>query len=151
MRTDTIQHQVAVVVSRFHHLITDRLRQSALGTLDAGGYGEGEVTVVDVPGAFELPLMAQCLAQTGLYEGILCLGCVIRGETDHYDHICRVVADGIGRVSLENRLPVIFGVITAGNRAQAEDRAGGKKDLGRQGAEALLDMICRCHAVCAPR
>jgi 6,7-dimethyl-8-ribityllumazine synthase len=139
-----MQTRIGIIASRFHDDIVDRLTAHAQERLSTGGIPAAQQTLIRVPGAFELPLVAQELAQSDRVDGILCLGCVIRGETDHYDHICRVVADGIARVNLDTAIPVMFGVITAPSRAAAEARAGGpgaKKDLGTDGATALLEMI----------
>jgi 6,7-dimethyl-8-ribityllumazine synthase len=95
--------------------------------------------VVRVPGAFELPLVAQALAQSGNFDAVVCLGCVIRGETDHYDYVCSQAAAGIMRVGLDSGLPVIFGVLTTDTLEQALARAGGK--VGNKGADAVFAAV----------
>ncbi len=134
--------RVAIVASQFNAEICEALLATAVGHLRAAGIAHDALTVVRVPGAFEIPVMAATLAARGNLSGILCVGCVIRGETDHFDHICRTAADGIARVALDYRLPVIFGVITAHTREQALARAGGAHgNMGLQGAQTLIAMM----------
>lgn len=129
----------AIVVARFYAELAERLVGSARERLVDGGVGE--VDVFDVPGAFELPLAARYAAQTGRYAGVVCLGAVIRGETDHYEYVCAEAARGIGQVGLETGVPCAFGVLTVDTYEQAEARAGGgKRDQGRDSAEAVLTM-----------
>lgn len=133
--------QLAIVASHFNADITQRLCDGALETLHAAGIVAEQVRVVRVPGAFEIPVVAQQLAASGRYEGVLCLGCVIKGDTDHFDHICRTAADGLQRAALATGRPIIFGILTCDTRAQAEDRAGGRHgNLGSDGAKTLLEM-----------
>jgi len=126
--------QFAVVVSRFNHFITDKLFEGALDVLRRSGAEEEAVTVVKVPGSFEIPLAAQSLARSGKYDAVVCLGTVIRGETKHFDLVAQEVAKGIASVSLESGVPVAFGVVTAENIEQAIERAGTKS--GNKGGEA---------------
>ena len=101
--------------------------------------GVGEADVIEVPGAFELPLAALYAAESGRYEGVACLGVVIRGETDHYDFVCSEAASGLQTVQLETGVPCAFGVLTVDNHEQALARSGGdKRDQGRHAAEAIL-------------
>lgn len=131
-----------IAVSRFNREITQCLLDGARQALANAGVPEEQVAVVEVPGAFELPLAARWLVRGGRCNGVVCLGCVIRGDTDHYDHICRAAADGIARVGLEDGVPVTFGVLTAHTREQAEARAGGALgNLGADSARTLLTMV----------
>jgi 6,7-dimethyl-8-ribityllumazine synthase len=129
----------AIVVGRFYEDLAERLVAGAQEAFaDAG---EDEADVFDVPGAFELPLAAKFAAQTGRYDGIACLGAVIRGETDHYDYVCSEAARGIQEVQLATGVPCAFGVLTVDNLEQALARAGGgKRDSGRHAAEAVMTL-----------
>lgn len=136
---------VAIIVSKWNDRVTSALFKGALDTLIAAGIPAKNIIKYAVPGSFELPMGAQ-MALTKSEEtelaGIICLGCVVQGETRHFDFICQSCADGVMRVGLDFDLPVIFGVLTTENEQQALDRAGGK--LGNKGAEsavALLEMI----------
>lgn len=129
----------AVVVSRFNDLVTGRLRDGAVDTLRRHGVAEERITVVQVPGAFELPLVAQALARSGKYAAVCCLGAVIEGETSHNQYINQQVAGGIMRASLETGIPITFGVLTCQTLEQAMNRAGGK--VGNKGTEAALAAI----------
>ena len=129
----------AIAVGRFYEDLAERLVAGAQGTFAEAGVGEADV--VDVPGAFELPLAASYLAQTGRYDGVACLGAVVRGETDHYDFVCAEAARGIQDVQLRTGVPCAFGVLTVSTMEQALARAGGgKRDQGRHAAEAVLRM-----------
>ncbi len=129
----------AIVVARFYTEIADRLVAGATEVFQAAG---ASVDVHDVPGAFELPLAARLCADSGRYSGVACLGCVIRGETDHYEFVCAEAARGIAEVGLETRLPCAFGVLTVESREQAMQRSGGgKRHGGREAAEAVLAMV----------
>jgi 6,7-dimethyl-8-ribityllumazine synthase len=130
----------AVVVARFYEDLAERLLAGARAAFaDAGA---GDVDVFDVPGAFELPMAAKLVAETGRYAGIACLGAVIRGETDHYDYVCAEAARGIQDVQLATGVPCSFGVLTVDTMEQALARAGGgKRDSGRHAAEAVLALV----------
>ena len=129
----------AVAVGRFYEDLAERLVAGAQGAFAEAGAGEADV--FDVPGAFELPLAASYLAETGRYDGVACLGAVIRGETDHYDFVCAEAARGIQDVQLRSGVPCAFGVLTVSTMEQALARAGGgKRDQGRHAAEAVLRM-----------
>ena len=131
----------AVVAARFNEPITKRLLDGALRAFAAAGVGESAVDVHWVPGAFELPQAAAHLARTGRYAGLVCVGCVIRGETPHFDFIAGQAAAGIQRVALDTGVPATFGVITALTEAQAWERAGGAVgNRGTEAAEAALEM-----------
>ncbi len=129
----------AIVVARFNELVTKRLLEGALDTFLRHGVPSGHLTVVWVPGSFELPLAADRLAKSQKYAAICCLGAVIQGETSHHEYINQQTAAGILRVGLESGVPVLFGVLTCSSMEQALDRAGGK--AGNKGADAALAAI----------
>ena len=129
----------AIVVGRFYADLAERLVASAEDALRAAGCEEPDV--FDVPGAFELPLAAQYAARSGRYQGIVCLGAVIRGETSHYDHVCAEAARGIQDVQLRTGVPCAFGVLTVESMDQALARAGGgKRDQGAHAAQAVMAL-----------
>jgi 6,7-dimethyl-8-ribityllumazine synthase len=128
-----------IVVSRWNSFITERLLQGALDALRRSGCREEDITVARVPGAFEIPRQARTLAETGKYDAIITLGCLIRGETDHYEHISTEVTRGIGQSAQETGVPHTYGVLTCENLEQALDRAGLK--AGNKGFEAALSAI----------
>jgi 6,7-dimethyl-8-ribityllumazine synthase len=128
----------AIAVGRFYEDLAGRLVAGATRVFEEGG---AEVEVHDVPGAFELPLAAKYCADSGRYEGVACLGAVIRGETDHYDYVCGEAAAGIARVQLDTGVPCAFGVLTVDSMEQALARAGeGKRHQGEDAARAVLRM-----------
>lgn len=129
----------AIVVSRWNSFITERLLQGALDALRRTGCGQHDITVVRVPGAFEIPSQSRTLAETGKFDGIITLGCLIRGETDHYEHIATEVTRGIGQSAQETGVPHTYGVLTCENLEQAVDRAGLKS--GNKGFEAALSAV----------
>jgi 6,7-dimethyl-8-ribityllumazine synthase len=129
----------AIVVSRFNSFITDRLLQSAHDGLMRSGAVKRDITIVRVPGAFEIPSAARTLAETKKYDAIICLGCLIRGDTAHYDVIVNEVTRGIGQSAQETGVPHAFGVLTCDNLEQAIDRAGLK--MGNKGFEAALAAV----------
>jgi 6,7-dimethyl-8-ribityllumazine synthase len=130
-----------VAVARFNEPITKRLLDGALRALTAGGVAESAIHVQWVPGAFELPQAAAHLARTGRYAAVVCVGCVIRGQTPHFDFLANQAAAGIQRVGLDTGVPTTFGVITALTEAQAWERAGGNVgNRGTEAAEAALEM-----------
>ncbi len=132
---------IAVIVSRFTEDLTERLLQGALDTATELGVPDWGLEVVRVPGAFELPSAAEELAATGRYDAIVCAGCVIRGETTHYDYVAGEAARGVAEVARAYDLPVTFGVVTAENRAQAEARSGGAKtNMASDAMRAAIDM-----------
>ena len=134
--------RVVIVASRFNRDIVDRLLSGALDALEQTGTGRDEVRVVRVPGAFELPLAARRLADSGEYDAVVGLGCVIRGETSHFEHISRAVTDGLERVSLDSGVPVGFGVLTTDTVDQALARSGGGAgNRGYDAAVAALEMV----------
>src|SRR3990167_1652551 len=125
----------AIVVSQFNQAITDGLLHGALSRLHELGVTQSHITLVKVPGAVEIPLAAKLLARCKKYQAIICLGAVIRGDTDHYDYVCQQVSGGCQQVMMEFDIPVIFGVLTTKNMQQAQDRIGGK--MGHKGIEAV--------------
>jgi 6,7-dimethyl-8-ribityllumazine synthase len=131
--------RVAIAVGRFYEDLARRLVDGAQAALAEAGAPAADV--FDVPGAFELPLAAAYAAQSGRYEGVACLGAVIRGETDHYDYVCAEAARGIQDVQLRTGVPCAFGLLTVETMDQALARTGGgKRDQGRHAAEAVLRM-----------
>ncbi len=135
------ERRVALCVARFYEQLADRLEAGARDALQAAGVTE--IDRYDVPGAFELPLVAKYAAQSGRYQAVVCLGAVIRGETDHYDWVCASAAQGITDVQLETGVPVGFGVLTVDTMEQALDRVtgGAKRDTGGHAALAVLASL----------
>ena len=131
--------KVAIVVARFNELITEKLQQGATDAWRRCGGDESALEIARVPGAFELPFAAKLLADTGKFAAIVCLGCVIRGATDHYDYVCGQTASGLMKAGLDSGIPVIFGVLTTDTLEQAFERAGSK--AGNKGADAMLAAI----------
>ncbi len=132
----------AIAVSRYNETITARLLDGAVETLTAQGVADSQIDVAWAPGAWELPLVAAELAAGGRYQAILCLGAVIRGETTHDQHINRQVSSALGNLSLEYRMPVLFGVLTCQSLEQALNRAGGSVgNKGHECADAALEMV----------
>lgn len=129
----------AVVVSRFNAFITERLLQGALDGLRRAGTSDREITVVRVPGAFEIPVAAKHLAESGQYDAVLCLGTIIRGETPHFEYISAEASKGIAAAAMESGVPVSFGILTVENLEQAVDRAGLKS--GNKGFEAAMTAV----------
>jgi 6,7-dimethyl-8-ribityllumazine synthase len=131
----------AIVVSRFNSFITERLLQSACDGLLRSGAKKKDIAVVRVPGSFEIPGAARTLAETGRYDGIICLGCLLRGDTAHYDVIVNEVTRGIGQSAQETGVPHAFGVLTCETLEQAIDRAGLKMgNKGFEAAQAAVEM-----------
>ena len=129
----------AIAVGRFYEDLAQRLVAGAQRAFAAAGVGEADV--FEVPGAFELPLAAKYLAESGSYAGVACLGAVIRGETDHYDYVCAEAARGIQQVQLATGVPCAFGVLTVQSMEQALARSGGgKRDQGEHAAKAVLAL-----------
>ena len=128
-----------IVVSRFNSFITERLSAAAIDALERAGASSKEVDVVHVPGSFELPLAAKKLAATGRYDALIAIGCVLRGETTHYDYVCSETARGLQLAQMDSGLPIIFCVLTCDTLEQAIDRTGLKG--GNKGFEAGLAAI----------
>lgn len=131
--------KVGIVVSRFNDFIGERLLDGAVDTLVRSGAADNDIDVVKVPGTFEMPVVAKTMAKNGNYDAIICVGCVIRGSTPHFDYVAGEAAKGIAKVSLDFETPVAFGVITADNLEQAIERAGTKS--GNKGRDAALTAI----------
>ena len=131
--------RLAIVVSRFNSFITERLLSGALDALQRAGADEKKIEVVRVPGSFEIPVAAKQLAQTGRYHAIVCLGCILRGDTQHFDFISAEVTRGVQLAAVETGVPISFGVLTTDNLEQAVDRAGAKS--GNKGAEVALAAV----------
>ena len=129
----------AIVVARFNELVTKRLLEGALGTFRERGVKDDRLTVVWVPGSFELPLIVDRLAKSKKYAAVCCLGAVVQGETSHHEYINHQVSAGIMRSGLESGIPVLFGVLTCSSMEQALDRAGGK--IGNKGSDAALAAL----------
>ena len=137
--TDANGLRFGVVVSRFNHLVSARLLEACTAELAVRGARPDDVHVAWVPGAFEIPLAARALAQTGRYDAVVTLGAVIRGGTPHFDYVCQGVTDGVREVMRKTGVPVAFGVLTCDDVDQALARAGGEE--GNKGAEAALSAI----------
>ena len=129
----------ALVVSRFNDFITDKLAGGAMDGLVRSGAQEDDIDIVKVPGAFEIPLIAKKLANTGRYQAIICLGAVIRGATPHFDYVSAEVTKGIAMIGLEAEIPVIFGILTTETIEQAIERAGTK--AGNKGWSAAISAV----------
>ena len=125
-----------IVVSRFNDFITEKLLGGAMDALTRTGTKEGDIHVLKVPGAFEIPLAAKKLADTGRYHAVICLGAVIRGATPHFDYVSAEVSKGVAQVSLDSEIPIIFGVVTTDTIEQAIERAGTK--AGNKGWSAAM-------------
>lgn len=131
--------RLAIVVARFNHHITDALLDDALTAIEKLDGKKDAVTVAYVPGAFEIPLVAKKLALSGKYDGVLCLGCVIRGGTPHFDYVCQGVTNGVMQAMLETNVPMAFGVLTTDTLQQAAERSAGQ--AGSKGQEALMALL----------
>ena len=131
--------KIGIVAARFNEFITSKLLSGAMDGLLRHDVREEDISVAWVPGAFEIPLVASKMAQSGKYDAVICLGAVIRGSTSHYDYVCNEVSKGIASVSLSTGVPVMFGVITTENIEQAIERAGTK--AGNKGYDCALGAI----------
>jgi 6,7-dimethyl-8-ribityllumazine synthase len=131
--------KVAIVVSRWNAFITDRLLEGAIDTLLRHGVADADIAVVKVPGTFEIPLLAQNLAASKRYDTIICLGCLIRGSTPHFDYIASECTKGIASAMMQHSTPITFGILTTDSIEQAIERAGTK--AGNKGAEAAMAAI----------
>jgi len=136
---DAKGRRFGIVASRFNEIVSRRLVEGAVDCFVRHGGKETDIEVYWVHGAFELPFMAKNVAQSGLWDAVLCLGAVVRGETPHFDYVAGEAARGIGRVGLETGLPVVFGVVTADTMEQAMERAGAKG--GNKGWDAAMSAI----------
>lgn len=131
--------KVGIVASRFNEFITSKLLGGALDMLRRHEVAEEDITTAWVPGAFEIPVIAKRMAESGKYDAVICLGAVLRGSTSHYDYVCNEVSKGIAQVSMGTGIPVMFGVLTCENIEQAIERAGTK--AGNKGAECANGAI----------
>jgi 6,7-dimethyl-8-ribityllumazine synthase len=133
---------VAVIVSRFNNLFTDKLLEGALDCIRRHGGDEERVTVTRVPGAFEIPYVAARLARSGRYDAVICLGAVIRGDTPHFDYIANESAKGIAQIAIETGIPVVYGLVTADTLEQAIERSGTKAgNKGWDAAHSAIEMV----------
>lgn len=134
--------KIGIVVAKFNELVTRKLLDGAKQGLEQLGVEANNKIVYWVPGAFEIPRVVKLLSNSGKVDGIISLGAVIRGETSHYDYVCNEVSSGISQVSLNNKVPVMFGILTADSMNQALDRAGGKSgNKGIECASGVIEMI----------
>mgnify|MGYP001295948092 FL=1 len=131
--------KVGVIVSRFNNFITEKLLDGAMDGFNSHGGAENDLTVVRVPGAFEIPIVADRMAASGKFDALVCLGAVIRGDTPHFDYVCDAVTRGLGHAVAAHKVPIGFGVLTTDNVQQAMDRAGAKD--ANKGYEALLVAV----------
>ena len=131
--------RVAIVASRFNEIIVNKLLGGAVDGLVRHGVEEDNITAAWVPGAFEIPVAAKKLAESGKYDAVICVGAVIRGQTSHYDYVCNEVSKGIAQVSMNTGVPVMFGIVTTENIEQAIERAGTK--AGNKGYDCALGAI----------
>jgi len=128
-----------IVLSRFNNFVSDRLLEGALDALRRSGAEEGDCLVVRVPGSFEIPLATKKMAKSGRYDALICLGCVIRGATPHFEYIATEVTKGIASITLESEVPISFGVLITDTIEQAIERAGSK--VGNKGFDAAMSAI----------
>ena len=143
-----IGHRFAIVVARFNEGVTDGLLTGAREVLTEAGVRDEDVTVLRVPGAFEIPLAAQRLAETGRFSAVICLGCVIKGDTMHFEFIAGAATEGIARVATATGVPVAFGVLTTLTEAQAVERSmPGADNKGREAALAAVEMATLLRAI----
>ena len=134
--------KVAIVCSRFNSFIVDRLYQGAINCLQVNNVSEADITLVKVPGAFEIPVAVKTLLDRNEYEAVITLGAIIRGETPHFDYIANECSNGISQLAINSGVPVIFGVLTVDDADQAMDRAGDEEsNKGYESAAAALEMI----------
>lgn len=143
----TKDKKFGVVVSRFNEFVSGKLLEGAVDTLLKHGAVEGDISVVWVPGSFEVPMLANRMASSGKYDAIICLGAIIRGETPHFDLISAEAAKGVAKVAMESEVPCVFGILTTDNLEQAINRAGTKN--GNKGREAAMTAIEMCNLYAA--
>jgi 6,7-dimethyl-8-ribityllumazine synthase len=144
-KSDAQGMRIGIIVSRFNQFVTSKLLDGALDGFKSYGGAEDNVTVVHVPGAFEIPLAADKLAASGKYDALVCLGAVIRGDTPHFEYVSEAVTRGVGHVMRSHQIPVGFGVLTTNDVQQAMDRAGAKD--ANKGYEALLTAVQMVNAI----
>ncbi len=131
--------KIGIVVARFNEFITSKLLSGAIDGLKRHDVQDKDISVAWVPGAFEIPLVAKKMAESGKYDAIICLGAVIRGSTSHYDYVCNEVSKGVASVSMNSGIPVMFGILTTENIEQAIERAGTK--AGNKGYDCALGAV----------
>ena len=131
--------KIGIVAARFNEFITSKLLSGAIDGLERHNVAKNDIDVAWVPGAFEIPLIAKKMAESGKYDAVICLGAVIRGATSHYDYVCNEVSKGVASVSLSSGIPVMFGVVTTENIEQAIERAG--TTAGNKGYDCALGAI----------
>ena len=140
--------KIAIVSARFNEIVTRQLMLGAVETLDRYGVDDDDISIAWVPGSFELPVVAKAFAESGKYDAIICLGAVIRGETDHYNMVANQSASGIASVGRETGVPTIFGVLTTENMDQAINRSGGKSgNLGSNSAVAAVETALLIRSI----
>jgi len=140
--------KIGIVVARFNEFITAKLLSGAVDALKRHAVADEHIDVAWVPGAFEIPLIASKMANSGKYDAVICLGAVIRGNTSHYDYVCNEVSKGIAQVSMQSQIPVMFGVVTTENIEQAIERAGTKAgNKGFDAAVGAIEMVNLIHAI----
>lgn len=140
--------KIGIVVARFNEFITAKLLSGAVDALKRHAVADEHIDVAWVPGAFEIPLIASKMANSGKYDAVICLGAVIRGNTSHYDYVCNEVSKGIAQVSMQSQIPVMFGVVTTENIEQAIERAGTKAgNKGFDAAVGAIEMVNLIHAM----
>ena len=137
--------KIGIVVSRFNNFITEKLLEGALDGFNSHGGSEENLTVVRVPGAFEIAIVADKMAASGKFDALVCLGAVIRGDTPHFDYVCEAVTRGIGDAVQTYKIPIGFGVLTTDDVQQAMERAGAKD--ANKGYEALLTVLEMIHVI----
>ena len=146
---DASPFRFAIVVARFNAFVTDRLRDGALAALKEAGAADANVQVLAVPGAFEIAQAARVAAESGRFDAVICLGCLIRGETPHFDYIASATAHGITDAAGETGVPMAFGVLTTNTVEQATERAGdGPENKGREAAAAAIEMAALFKTLC---
>jgi len=137
--------KIGIVVSRFNNFVTERLLEGATDGFTSHGGADENLTIVRVPGAFEIPLIVEKMAASGKYDALVCLGAVIRGDTPHFDYVCDAVTRGIGDAVQTYKIPIGFGVLTTDDVQQAMERAGAKD--ANKGYEALLTVLEMIHVI----
>ena len=144
--------RIAIVVARFNDFVTERLRSGALAALERAGVAPGDVTTVRVPGAFEIPIAAQQAGKSGRFDAVVCLGCLIRGETPHFEYISSAVSHGITAAAADTGVPMAFGVLTVNTDAEALERAApDRTNKGWEAAVAAIEMALFTRRVAAAR
>ena len=143
--------RIGVIVSRFNSRITDRLRKGALEALKSAGAADGQIQIVEVPGAFEIPIAAKKMAEAKRADALIAIGCVLRGETDHYNYVCAEVSRGLQLAQLDTGVPCIFCVLTCDTEQQAMDRSGGAHgNKGYDAGIAAVEMAAFVRKVAGP-